>query len=132
MKYGIVKLKENGLTSYNLNIFDYGDEVIAFPLKELQTEMLRLKYYLEKSCDKSKDIIKGRVRYKKQELYKIGEELDRAQNTVNSLSNFNLQTSLNDFNWPEVKTKKKIRLPSHLSEMPALAGINGGSGEELC
>jgi len=128
MKYGIVKLKENGLTSYNLNIFDYGDQVIAFPLEELQTEMLRLKYYLEKSADKSEDIIKGRVRYKKQELYKIGEELDRAQNTVNSLTKFNLQTSLNDFDWPEVKTKKKRRLPAHHSEMPALAGINGGSG----
>lgn len=128
MKYGIVKLKKEGLTSYNLNIFDYGDQVIAFPLEELQTEMLRLKYYLEKSADKSEDIIKGRVRYKKQELYKIGEELDRAQDMVNSLSKFNLQTSLNDFHWPEIKTKKKRRLPAHRLEMPALAGINGGSG----
>lgn len=128
MKYGIVKLKENSLTSYNLNIFDYGDEVIAFPLEELQTEMLLLKYYLEKSGDKSKDIIKGRVRFKKQEIYKIWEDLDRAQNTVNSLTKFNLQTSLNDFHWPEIKTKKKRRLPAHRSEMPELAGINGGSG----
>ena len=126
MKYGIVKLKEDGLTSYNLNIFDYGDEVIAFPLEELQTEMLRLKYYLEKSGEKSENIIKGRIRYKKQELYKIGEELDRAENTVNSLSKFNLQTSIYDFDWPEVKTKKKRRLPAHRSQMPALVGINEG------
>ncbi len=126
MKYGIVKLKESGLTSYNLDIFDNGEEIIAFPLEELQTEMLRLKYYLEKSTDKSNDIIKGRVRYKKQELYKIGEELDKAQNTVYSLTKFNLQTSLNDFNWPEVKTKKKRRLLAHRSQMPALAGINEG------
>lgn len=127
MKYGIVKLKKEGLTSYNLNIFDCGDQVIAFPLEELQTEMLRLKYYLEKSADKSEDIIKGRVRYKKQEIYKIGEELDRAQDMVNSLSKFNLQTSLNDFHWPEIKTKKKRRLPAHRLDMPAWAGINGGS-----
>ncbi|MDP2836372.1 MAG: hypothetical protein Q8N97_05265 [Methanobacteriaceae archaeon] len=126
MKYGIVKLKESGLTSYNLDIFDNGEEIIAFPLEELQTEMLRLKYYLEKSTDKSNDIFKGRVRYKKQELYKVGEELDKAQNTVYSLTKFNLQTSLNDFNWPEVKTKKKRRLPAHRSQMPALAGINEG------
>lgn len=123
MKYGIVKLKEKGLTTYNLNIFDYGDEVIAFPLEEFQTEMLRLKYYLEKSGDKSEDIIKGRVRFKKQELYKVGEELTNAQNTIDSLTKFKFQTSLYDFDLPQIKTRKRKRLPIN-SQIPALVGID--------
>jgi hypothetical protein len=110
MRYGALKLRDKDMTSYNIDIFQEGEEVIAFPMEEFQREILRLKYYLEKSGDKAEDIIKGRVRLKKQEISKIGDELASAQKTIYSLTRFNLQTSLDDYEWPDLKTRKKRRI----------------------
>jgi hypothetical protein len=126
MKYGIVKLRETGLTSYNVDIFEEGEEIIALPMEEFQTEMLRLKYYLEKSAEKSEDILKGRVRYKKQVIGKIGDEMISAKKTIDSLSQFNLQTSLEDFCWPEIKTRKRKRITGGKLIIPALVGVSEG------
>lgn len=123
MNYGIVKLRKDGLITYNLDIFDEGEEVIALPLEDFQTEMLRLKYFLEKSGDKAQDIIKGRVRYKKQGINKIGDELLRAKKTIDALTHFGVQTSLNDFDWPELKVRKKKRLADNRSRIQAIVGV---------
>ncbi len=123
MNYGIVKLRKDGLITYNLDIFEEGEEVIALPLEDFQTEMLRLKYFLEKSGDNAQDIIKGRVRYKKQGINKIGDELVRAKKTIDALTHFGVQTSLNDFDWPELKVRKKKRLANNRSRIQAIVGV---------
>ncbi|MCK9150604.1 hypothetical protein [Methanobacterium alcaliphilum] len=110
MRYGIIKLQDEGLTSYNIDIFDDREKVIAFPLEEFQLEIMRLKYYLEKSGEMSEMILKGRVRYKKQGIKKVGVELNSAAEIIDSLTHFNLQTSLEDYYWPELKVKKRKRI----------------------
>jgi hypothetical protein len=126
LKYGIIKLKDDGIISYNLDSFNEGEEVIALPVEELQSEILRLKYYLEKSSDKAENIIKGRTRYKKTEISKIGDELTRARATVDSITKFQLQTSLDDFNWPELRVRKKKRLIISSGDIKSLADIKEG------
>jgi hypothetical protein len=125
MRYGALKLRDKDMTSYNIDIFQEGEEVIAFPMEEFQIEILRLKYYLEKSGDKAEDIIKGRVRLKKQEISKIGDELASAQKTIYSLTKFNLQTSLDNYEWPELKTRKKRRINGNKAEIHDMANILG-------
>jgi hypothetical protein len=125
MRYGALKLRDKDMTSYNIDIFQEGEEVIAFPMEEFQREILRLKYYLEKSGDKAEDIIKGRVRLKKQEISKIGDELASAQKTIYSLTRFNLQTSLDDYEWPDLKTRKKRRINGNKAKIHDMATILG-------
>jgi hypothetical protein len=125
MRYGALKLRDKDMTSYNIDIFKEGEEVIAFPMEEFQREILRLKYYLEKSGDKAEDIIKGRVRLKKQEISKIGDELASAQKTIYSLTSFNLQTSLDDYEWPDLKTRKRKRINGNKAEIHDMATILG-------
>ncbi|MDZ4172831.1 MAG: hypothetical protein U1C19_11780 [Methanobacteriaceae archaeon] len=125
MRYGALKLRDKDMTSYNIDIFQEGEEVIAFPMEEFQREILRLKYYLEKSGDKAEDIIKGRVRLKKQEISKIGDELASAQKTIYSLTRFNLQTSLDDYEWPELKTRKRKRINGNKAKIHDMATILG-------
>ncbi len=123
MKYAIVKLEKNGTTSYNLGAFNKNEEIIAFPLESLQVEMMRLKYYLEKAGEMTENATKNHVKYKKREIGKARNELEKASKTLNSITKFEMQTSLENFKWPENSAKKKKRIYKHKSEIPALIGI---------
>jgi hypothetical protein len=123
MKYGIVKLEKNGINSYNLAAFNKEEEIIAFPLETLQVEMMRLKYYLEKAGEMTENATKSHVKYKKREIGKARNELEKASKTIGSIMKFEMQTSLENFKWPETSIKKKKRIYKHKSEIPALIGI---------
>jgi hypothetical protein len=123
MKYGIVKLEKNGITSYNLAAFNKEEEIIAFPLETLQVEMMRLKYYLEKAGEMTENATKSHVKYKTREIGKARNELEKASKTIGSIMKFEMQTSLENFKWPENSIKKKKRIYKHKSEIPALIGM---------
>lgn len=123
MKYGIVKLEKSGITSYNLAAFNKEEEIIAFPLGNLQVEMMRLKYYLEKAGEMTENASKSHVKYKTREIGKARNELEKASKTIGSIMKFEMQTSLENFKWPETSIKKKKRIYKHKSEIPALIGI---------
>ncbi len=122
MKYAIVKLEKNCTTSYNLDAFNKEEEVVAFPLDELQVEMMRLKYYLEKSGEMTENAQKSQVKFKKREIRKAKNELEKASHIVTSLMKFETQTSLENFKWPETGIKKKKRIYNK-TIVPAIIGI---------
>lgn len=126
MRYGIVKLRDKGIISYNLDIFEEGEKVIAFSLEEFQIEIMRLKYYLEKSGEMSEKVLKGRIRYKKQSIRKIGDELISASKLIDSLTYFNIQTSLEDYKWPELEVRKRKRMPANGSFIQDIIVGEGG------
>lgn len=123
MKYAIVKLEKNCTTSYNLGAFNKEEDIVAFPLDELQVEMMRLKYYLEKSGEMAANAQKSQVKYKKREIRKAKNELEKASKIVTSLMKFETQTSLENFKWPEIGIKKKKRIYKHKTNIPAIIGI---------
>jgi hypothetical protein len=87
MKYAIVKVEKNGTTSYNLGAFNKNEEIIAFPLESLQVEMMRLKYYLEKAGEMTENATKSHVKYKKREIGKARNELEKASKLLIPLLN---------------------------------------------
>jgi len=123
MKYAIVKLEKNYTTSYNLGAFNKEEDIVAFPLDELQVEMMRLKYYLEKSGEMTANAQKSQVKYKKREIRKAKNELEKASKIVTSLMKFETQTSLENFKWPEMGIKKKKRICKDKINVPAIIGI---------
>ena len=123
MKYAIVKLEKNYTTSYNLGAFNKEEDIVAFPLDELQVEMMRLKYYLEKSGEMTANAQKSQVNYKKREIRKAKNELEKASKIVTSLMKFETQTSLENFKWPEMGIKKKKRICKDKASVPAIIGI---------
>ncbi len=123
MKYAIVKLEKNYTTSYNLGAFNKEEDIVAFPLDELQVEMMRLKYYLEKSGEMTANAQKSQVKYKKREIRKAKNELEKASKIVTSLMKFETQTSLENFKWPEMGIKKKKRICKDKASVPAIIGI---------
>ncbi len=123
MKYAIVKLEKNCTSSYNLGAFNKEEEIVAFPLDELQVEMMRLKYYLEKSGEMTANAQKSQVKYKKREIRKAKNELEKASKIVTSLMKFESQTSLENFKWPEIEIKKKKRICKDKTIVPAIIGI---------
>lgn len=123
MKYAIVKLEKNCTSSYNLGAFNKEEAIVAFPLDELQVEMMRLKYYLEKSGEMTANAQKSQVKYKKREIRKAKNELEKASKIVTSLMKFETQTSLENFKWPEIGIKKKKRICKDKINVPAIIGI---------
>lgn len=85
--------------------------------------MMRLKYYLEKASEISENATKSHVKYKKREIEKARNELEKAWKTINSLAKFEMQTSLENFKWPENSKKKKKRIYKNKNQIPALIGI---------
>ncbi|MDP3486276.1 MAG: hypothetical protein Q8S06_12305 [Methanobacteriaceae archaeon] len=123
MKYAIVKLEKNCTSSYNLGAFNKEDDIVAFPLDELQVEMMRLKYYLEKSGEMTENAQKSQVKFKKREIRKAKNELEKASKIVTSLMKFETQTSLENFKWHEMGIKKKKRICKDKINVPAIIGI---------
>jgi hypothetical protein len=123
MKYAIVKLEKNCMISYNLGAFNEEDDIIAFPLEELQVEMMRLKYYLEKSSEMTLNTQKSQIKNKKGEIKKAKNELEKASQIIISLMRFETQTSLENFKWPEIGIKKKKRIFRDKIDIPAIIGI---------
>jgi hypothetical protein len=123
MKYGVVKLENNGISSYNLGTFKKEEEIILFPMKSLQVEIMRIKYYLEKSGEMVENATRNNMKYKKREISKAKYELEKASATIDSIMKFEMQTSLENFKWPEKNLKKKKRIYKHKSDVPALVGI---------
>ena len=123
MKYAIVKLEKNCTSSYNLGAFNKEEDIVAFPLDELQVEMMRLKYYLEKSGEMTENAQKSQVKFKKREIRKAKNELEKASKIVTSLMKFETQTSLENFKWHEMGIKKKKRNCKDKINVPAIIGI---------
>lgn len=124
MKYAVVKLENNGTVSYNLGAFNKEENVIAFPLESLQVEMMRLKYYLEKAKEMTENTQKSHVKDKKREIKKAKNELEKASEIINSLMTFQSQTTIKNFEWPEIVINSKRRRYKDKNDVPALMGIS--------
>ncbi|MBU4535253.1 MAG: hypothetical protein KKF16_05420 [Euryarchaeota archaeon] len=116
MNYTITKIEDQKLISYNWESIPPEEEIIVLPRKELEETLLQVKEYLEKAAKNSEKITRGHVKYKKQALSRVGDDLNQAYSLVDSVDKFNLQSSIVQYQGPVVTSRKRKRLPQNKDE----------------
>ena len=119
MDYAIIKIEDQKLISCNWESIPLGDNIIVFPRKELEETLLQVKEYLEKAEKGSKKITKGHVKYKKQALSRVGDDLKRAYFLIDSVDKFTSQSTIKQYQGPMLTARKRKRLLQNKDE-PAL------------
>ncbi len=116
MDYAIIKIEDQKLISYNWESISPEEEIIVFPRKELEEALLKVKEYLEKAAKDSEKITKGQVKYKKQALSRVGDDLNRTYSLIDSMDEFTLQSSIVQYQGPALTARKRKRLPQNKDE----------------
>ena len=116
MEYAIIKIEDKKLISCNWESILLGDDIIVFPKKELEETLQQVKEYLEKAEKNSEKITRGHVKYKKQALSNVGDDLSRAYDLIDSMDKFKLQSSILQYQKPVVISRKRKRLFSNKDE----------------
>ncbi|GAB6056852.1 hypothetical protein JCM15415_21800 [Methanobacterium movens] len=119
MNYAIIKIEDQKLISCNWESIPLEEEIIVFPRKELEETLLQVKEYLEKAEKNSEKITKGHVKYKKQVLSRVGDDMNRAYSLIDSMDKFTSQSTIQQYQGPVLTTRKRKRL-SHNKDEPAL------------
>ncbi|MEW6009671.1 MAG: hypothetical protein AB1604_00045 [Euryarchaeota archaeon] len=119
MDYAIIKIEDQKLISCNWESIPLGDNIIVFPKKELEETLQQVKEYLEKAVKDSEKITRGHVKYKKQVLSRVGDDLNRAYSLINSVDKFTSQSTIQQYQGPVLTARKRKRL-SHNKDEPAL------------
>lgn len=107
MDYAIIKIENQKLISYNWESTPHDEDIIVFPRKELEETMLKVKEYLEKAAKNSEKITKGHLKFKKQALSRVGDDLNRAYSLIDSVDKFTSQSTIIQYQGPMLTTRKR-------------------------
>lgn len=62
MKQAVIQIKDQNLLTYNLEVFQEDEQMIAFSLEDWEYGIGQLRYLMEKSTIMAEQILKGQVK----------------------------------------------------------------------
>lgn len=107
MRQALVKIKDKNLISYNFHLFKEEEEIIIFSLTEFKSTLEELDSLLQESSQMADKVLQGQIKAKKEIIRQIGSKLKTSLTITESITSYNFQASLPDYQQLPLSTRKR-------------------------